>query len=54
MLKPGESQAVSFIVTEDDLKFYDEDGSFQAEIGAFRLFVGSNSRDLLSADFELV
>jgi len=54
MLKPRESQAVSFIVTEEDLKFYDEDGSFQAEIGAFRLFVGSNSRDLLSADFELV
>lgn len=53
-LEPGESRTVSFMVTEDDLKFYAPDRSFRAEDGAFRLFVGSNARDVQEAAFELV
>jgi beta-glucosidase len=52
-LQPGEQQTVSFSVTAEDLKFYTRDGSFQAEYGEFKLFVGPNSRELLAADFEL-
>ncbi|GIO12611.1 glycosyl hydrolase [Cohnella xylanilytica] len=54
VLQPGESRTVSFAVSEEDLKFYGPDGSFQAEAGSFRLFAGPNSRDTLEAEFELV
>ncbi|MDQ0115168.1 glycoside hydrolase family 3 N-terminal domain-containing protein [Paenibacillus harenae] len=53
-LEPGESRTVSFRVTEEDLKFYAPDRSLRAEAGAFRLFVGSNARDVQEAAFELV
>ncbi|WP_054023835.1 glycoside hydrolase family 3 N-terminal domain-containing protein [Bacillus sp. FJAT-28004] len=53
-LQPGESEDVTFSVTEEELKYYTPNGKFQAEAGDFRLFVGPNSRELQAADFELV
>ena len=52
-LQPGESQQVTFIISSDDLKFYTQDMSFKAEPGAFRVFVGGSSVDVLEAGFEL-
>ncbi len=52
-LKAGESQAVNFTITSDDLKFYNIDMKYTYEPGDFKVFVGTNSRDVNSADFKL-
>ncbi|MFD1268274.1 fibronectin type III-like domain-contianing protein, partial [Paenibacillus motobuensis] len=53
-LQPGESKVVSFKVTEEELKYYTADGSYQAEVGAFRVMIGSNARDVEAVEFELI
>ncbi len=53
-LKAGAQKELSFIVTANDLKFYDANMKFTAEPGQFKIFVGSNSMDLIEADFELL
>ena len=52
-LQPGEIQKVIFTLNSDDLKFYTQDMSFKAEAGAFKVFVGGSSADVLEAGFEL-
>ncbi len=54
MLKRGESKEVSFTISINDLKFYNSDLKYVAEPGDFKLFIGSNSRDVKEADFKLV
>jgi beta-glucosidase len=54
MLKAGEKQTISFSLTEEDLKFYNYNLEYVAEPGDFKVFVGSNSRDVLAADFKFV
>ena len=51
-LKAGESKTVSFKITEEDLKFYNSDLKFVAEPGDFKLFVGTNSRDVVESSFK--
>ncbi|MGN7205766.1 beta-glucosidase BglX [Pedobacter sp. SAFR-022] len=53
-LKPGESKEVTFALTADDLKFFNADLQYVAEPGDFKLFIGSNSRDVKEADFKLL
>ena len=53
-LKPGESREVTFTLTAEDLKFYNAALQYVAEPGAFKLFIGSNSRDVKEADFKLL
>lgn len=49
-LKPGEKMDVSFTVTPDDLKFFDEAShSWVAEPGTFTAFVGTSSTDIKSS-----
>lgn len=50
-LKPGESKAVSFKISEEDLKFYNSDLKYIAEPGDFKVFIGTNSRDVKAAGF---
>jgi len=46
-LNPGESKKVSFKITKRDLSYYDiHSQSWVAEPGAFKLLVGSSSRDI--------
>jgi len=52
-IKRGESLEVTFPITVEELKFYNEKLEYRAEAGAFRAFVGGNSRELQSADFVL-
>jgi beta-glucosidase len=48
-LKPGESETVTFNVSVDDLKFYDENSSsWVAEPGKFKVYIGSSSTDIKS------
>jgi beta-glucosidase len=52
-LRPGESTTISFTITMNDLKFYNSDLKFVAEPGEFRIFIGTNSRDVKQAGFTL-
>ncbi len=49
-LKKGESKEVSFTLTTNDLKFVNSDLKWVYEPGAFKVFVGGNSRDVVEAD----
>jgi beta-glucosidase len=53
-LKAGQSQTVSFNIKESDLRFYDINMTYQSEPGDFRVFIGTNSRDVKEASFKLV
>ena len=52
-LKAGETKTVEFSISEKDLGFYHQDMSFYAEPGQFKVFVGTNSDDVLEDQFEL-
>lgn len=52
-LKKGERQTVRFSISDEDLKFYRHDLSFDSEPGDFMVMVGGNSVELLSASFSL-
>jgi len=47
-LKAGESKTVSFNITPDDLKFYNNDLKYDWEPGEFVIMIGGNSRDVKS------
>lgn len=52
-LYPGESKRVDFTITPEDLKFYNFDLEYVNEPGDYRLFIGPNSAENLSASFRL-
>ena len=52
-LAPGESKKVSFTISVSDLKFYNSDLKYVYEPGNFKMFIGTNSRDVKEADFQL-
>ncbi len=52
-LKTGESQKVTFIISENDLKFYDAEMNYRAEPGDFKVFIGTNSNEVKAAAFTL-
>ena len=54
LLKKGESKTLTFRLTPDALKFYNNDLKFAAEPGDFQVMVGGNSRDVQTAAFKLV
>jgi beta-glucosidase len=49
MLQSGESKTVSFDITTDDLKFYNNDLKRIWESGEFIIYIGTNSSDAKSA-----
>jgi beta-glucosidase len=53
-LKAGESRKVTFTITPEDLKFYNNDLKYDWESGDFVIMIGSNSRDVLSAKLNWV
>ncbi|MBT2290611.1 glycoside hydrolase family 3 C-terminal domain-containing protein [Paenibacillus albidus] len=52
-LSPGESRELTFILTEEQLRYYHSDLSFASDPGKFELFVGPNSRDAKARGFRL-
>ena len=52
-LKPGETKTVAFLIGVNDLKFYNSELKLVAEPGDFRIFIGTNSRDVKEAIFTL-
>ncbi|MGI9544435.1 MAG: beta-glucosidase BglX [Cyclobacteriaceae bacterium] len=52
-LEPGESKTVTFTLTEKELGFYNNQGIWIVEQGAFEVMVGGNSQEGLKGEFEL-
>lgn len=52
-LKAGESRILNFTITPKDLAFYNSDLQFKAEPGDFKVFVGTNSTDVIESSFTL-
>ncbi len=52
-LQPGQSREVTFTLKASDLAFYTASGKWESEPGAFKVFVGGNSRDVKEAGFRL-
>ena len=52
-LKKGETRTVEFPLTEKDLRFYNSELKFASEPGDFKVFVGTNSANVLEAPFTL-
>jgi beta-glucosidase len=48
-LQPGESKAVTFIITPEELKFYNTALAYVWEPGEFIVHIGTNSSDVKSA-----
>ena len=53
-LKKGESRELEFSIGVEDLKFWNSNLKWVYEPGAFQVFVGTNSRDVKEASFELL
>lgn len=53
-LKSGESRTLQFTVRDEDLAFYNSNLEFKAEPGDFKVFVGTNSANVLESNFELM
>lgn len=49
----GESKTITLTLTDKELGFYDNDGNFTVEPGSFKVFVGTNSQEVLETRFEL-
>lgn len=54
LIKKGAKQTVTFEISSEDLKFYNNDMAHIAEPGEFTLFVGGDSNADLQENFELV
>jgi beta-glucosidase len=52
-LRKGGSREVKFMVSVDDLKFYNHELNYIAEPGEFQVMIGSNSREVRSQSFWL-
>ena len=52
-LKMGESKVVTFTITPDMLAFHRADMSYGTEPGDYKLFIGTNSRDVKETSFKL-
>ncbi|MGL2986455.1 beta-glucosidase BglX [Flavobacterium sp. RSSA_27] len=53
-LQPNESKHVSFTIDKKMVEFYSANNKWEAEAGEFKVFVGGNSVQTLSANFELL
>jgi beta-glucosidase len=52
-LQPGERKQVAFLLTAEQLGFWNREMRFTVEPGEFQVMVGPNSEDLLEALFEI-
>lgn len=53
-LGPGESKKISFSIDVNQLRFYNSDLKYVYEPGDFKLFIGTNSRDVKEASFRIL
>jgi beta-glucosidase len=53
MLKKGETKQLTFNLTPEDLKFFNNEIQYINEAGDYELFIGSSSDASLKANFKL-
>ena len=53
-LKAGEKKTLTFILTNDELGFFNNQGEFMVEEGTFKVMVGGSSQTSLQTQFELL
>jgi beta-glucosidase len=53
-LQPGESKRVEFLLTAEQLGFWNRQMRFVVEPGEFRVMVGSSSEDVIESKFEVL
>lgn len=53
-LKQGETRKITFVLNEKQLRYHHADLTFNSDAGAFRAYIGSNSRDVIELPFQLV
>lgn len=53
-LKPGETKTVEFVITPGKLKFHDINMNYVVEPGDFKVYVGTNSVDVMEASFTVI
>ncbi|MCR2803821.1 glycoside hydrolase family 3 N-terminal domain-containing protein [Paenibacillus soyae] len=51
-LEPGESKEITFEIRRSDLAFWSPAGGYAAEAGKFVVYVGTSSKETVSAEFE--
>ncbi len=51
-LNPGETKTVSFTIDEEMITFFTKNQKWEAEPGDFKVFIGTNSRDVQEASFN--
>mgnify|MGYP000847700294 CR=1 FL=1 len=51
-LNPGETQTVSFKIDEEMITYFTKNQKWEAEPGEFKVFIGTNSRDVQEASFH--
>ena len=54
MLQPGETRTISFIISEEQLRYHHSDLQFKSDPGAFVAYIGSNSQDVQAYPFQLI
>jgi beta-glucosidase len=52
-LQPGEKKRVEFLLTVEELGFWNREMRFTVEPGQFKVMVGASSEDLIEARFEI-
>jgi beta-glucosidase len=52
-LKKGESREIKFMITTEELKFFNADLKWVAEPGDFKVFIGTDSENVKEAAFIL-
>jgi len=52
-LQPGQKRSVEFVLSAEQLGFYNRDMKFIVEPGEFRVMVGANSPDVIEKTFEV-
>lgn len=52
-LQPGETKTVSFTLEEEQLRYYHQNLDFSSDAGMFEIFIGPNSRDVVTRSFKL-
>ncbi|MNE81106.1 Periplasmic beta-glucosidase precursor [compost metagenome] len=53
-LAAGEAEEICFKITAADLVYWHPELKYEAEPGDFKVYIGSSSRDVKEASFELV
>jgi beta-glucosidase len=52
-IAPGETETIEFVLHPSQLRYYDREMNYTIEPGRVKVFVGTNSRDVLETEFEI-